>query len=202
MSWLFSALKGGFRPEGPAQVEFDLVRTAEELRKHFSAQATAVFEDVPQKWEEIRDQCRNERMWFLDHDALFKEAVTSTVRVSAEGVSVHAPARFMKTAHNIARILAAVAAIHGSYPRHTDVWILPSAMPRVFPEKGQAIDRKHINGGFCTETGGVARIVLLREDEILKVAVHELTHTHLETVRNPTSVHPCLLYTSPSPRDS
>ena len=61
------------------------------------------------------------------------------------------------------------------------IWLIPLSLKRCFPQKGEKISAKHINGGYTYLHGST--IYVYRYEEFPKVMLHEvLHHTKLQTV--------------------
>lgn len=132
---------------------------------------------VPVNWSAVKDECVSSHMWFGDHDALLWECLNTPMQVTCGCVTVNSSEAQEQLAVHISILLHALAAAHG-HPSKVEVFLIPSAEKRRFPTASEAIERVHVNGGYCIP-GDVPRIVLVRAEECLKVAVHELTHVHL-----------------------
>lgn len=60
------------------------------------------------------------------------------------------------------------------------IWLIPLSLKRCFPQKGEQVSAKHINGGYTYLRGST--IYVYRFEEFPKVMLHEvLHHTKLQT---------------------
>lgn len=148
---------------------------ASRLGKHIDF---GVYESrtMPLDWDALRLECTSYGMWLSDHDEQLRLVRLAPLTVSCGKVSVFSSAAHRELATHVAILLNCVASFKRA-PHEVRVYLLPSALTRKFPSPDEPIQRSHVNGGFCI-AGDITRIVLLREEECLKVALHELSHVY------------------------
>lgn len=126
-------------------------------------------------WDAVHSECVEAGIWFDDHDEIMHGIALHPLSVTCGRVTVHTGAVHAKLARAVAIVTNCVLSAHRS--PGVQVFLIPSSEPRIFPRDGGTIERRHVNGGYCFPSG--QKIVLVREEECLKVAVHEATHSHV-----------------------
>ena len=127
--------------------------------------------------KQIRSECIEAGIWFADHDDVLSDIFASPLAVTCGGATVFTGAAHGKLARTVAVVVNCVARAFDG-PAECRVYLIPSAVKRKFPEGGGVVERHHVNGGYCL-TGNIPRIVLVREEECVKVAAHEIMHAHV-----------------------